>query len=112
MAISENIERAELKDLFLDPKNPRLGRHFVDSEPSQNEILEVMCQDWGLEELAISFLESGFWTQEALVVVRGPLKRRKNCNIVVEGNRRLAALMLLQKAPRWRGSSGQMEANR
>jgi len=98
MGISELVERAEPEDLLLDPKNPRLGRHLVESKPSQDKILTAMLHGWALEELAISFIESGFWTQEALVVVKEPLGGRKNCMIVVEGNRRLAALKLLQKA--------------
>ena len=35
---------------------------------SQEEVLDLM-RDWVLEELAISYLESGFWTHEALLVV-------------------------------------------
>jgi len=47
-----------------------------------------------------SFLESGFWPQEALVVIREPLGPRSKTPVlvVVEGNRRLAALKLLQRA--------------
>ncbi len=97
MAISETVERAKLEDLFLDPKNPRLGRHFVDRSPSQAKILERMTRDWGLEELAVSFLENGFWTQEALVVVKERLGKRSRL-VVIEGNRRLAALKLLDMA--------------
>lgn len=97
MAISQKIEYAPVDDFFLDPKNPRLGRHFVDSKPTQDKILKTMLDDWGLEEIGTSFLESGFWTQEALVVVNEPL-RGKVRMVVVEGNRRLAALKLLHGA--------------
>jgi hypothetical protein len=54
-------------------------------------------QGWTLEELAVSFVENGFWPQEALIIVKeklyGPV-----VNVVVEGNRRLAALRLLKLA--------------
>lgn len=97
MSISETVEWAEVEKLFLDPKNPRLGRRLVRSEPTQDEILDWMCDEGVLEELAVSFLESGFWTQEAVVVVEEKLGRRKEL-VVVEGNRRLAALKMLWNA--------------
>ena len=45
--------------LYLDPSNPRLGRHNIEKRLVQEGILEVM-KDWTLEELGVSFLESGF----------------------------------------------------
>ena len=97
MAISETIEREEIENLRLDPNNPRLGRHFVEEKPGQEEILRWMVAEGVLDELAVSFLESGFWTQEALVVVEEMVGRKKEL-VVVEGNRRLAALKMLFKA--------------
>lgn len=92
------IETERAENLFLDPKNPRLGRHVIEREPLQDEILSVM-KDWMLEELAVSFLESGFWPQEALIVVREPVPGKKGpVLVVVEGNRRLAALKMIAKA--------------
>lgn len=96
MAVSETIKRIAIDRLHLDPRNPRLGRHFVGRKPSQSEILETMG-DWALEELAVSFVENGFWTQEALVVVDEQIDGTTR-TVVVEGNRRLAALKLLRKA--------------
>jgi hypothetical protein len=113
MAISTTLEYASPDDLLLDPKNPRLGRHNIEANLSQEDILEVM-KNWTLEELAVSFIESGFWPQEALIVVEeriGKAKRR----VVVEGNRRLAALRLLWAArkgsppssPKWKEIASQ-----
>ncbi|MEZ5943042.1 MAG: hypothetical protein R3C18_16745 [Planctomycetaceae bacterium] len=102
MAISTSVEWADVSDLILDPKNPRLGRRFISSNPSQEDILDWMSHDGVLEELAVSFLESGFWTQEAVVVVEERI-RRKNELVVVEGNRRLAALKMLWNA--WNSES-------
>ena len=89
------LDSAELDDLFLDSKNPRLGRHNVEQGLSQEEVLGLM-KDWALEELAASFLESGFWSQEALIVVREPMKK-KQVLVVVGGNRRLAALKMIHR---------------
>ncbi len=97
MAISEKIEREEIENLHLDPLNPRLGRRLIKEKPGQGEILTWMVAEGVLDELAVSFLESGFWTQEALVVVEEKAGRKKEL-VVVEGNRRLAALKMLFKA--------------
>ncbi|MEJ7640402.1 MAG: hypothetical protein WKF75_21150, partial [Singulisphaera sp.] len=56
------IQTEELRNLFLDPKNPRLGRHNINKGLGQEAILELI-KNWSLEELAVSFLESGFWPQ-------------------------------------------------
>jgi hypothetical protein len=96
MTIAEEIKRAHVDDLVLDPRNPRLGRGFTDKIASQSELEERMM-DWDLEELAASFLESGFWPQEALIVVEEKLYGSKRL-VVVEGNRRLAALKMLHAA--------------
>lgn len=92
----DEIEYASVDDLFLDPRNPRLGRERVAAGLSQPEILDLM-KDWTLDELATSFTESGFWPQEALIAVREKVGG-KPVLVVVEGNRRLAALKLLKQA--------------
>jgi len=96
MAVQNKIEYSELKDLYLDASNPRLGRENTEHQLSQDKILEAM-KDWTLDELALSFLESGFWPQEALLVVDELLGGQKR-HVVVEGSRRLAALKLLKLA--------------
>ena len=96
MAISNEIQYASLDELNLDPDNPRLGRENTGRGLRQPKILELM-KDWTLDELAVSFMESGFWPHEALLVVEEPLYGRVR-KVVVEGNRRLAALKLLHEA--------------
>jgi len=90
------IKYAKLDELYLDPLNPRLGRNLAKPNTKQEKILEVMS-DWTLDELAVSFIESGFWPQEALIVVEETIYGHSSL-VVVEGNRRLAALMKLQQA--------------
>ena len=96
MAIHTELQYAPLKDLYLDVKNPRLARHQADADLSQEEVLDLM-RDWVLEELAVSYLESGFWTHEALLVVKETLYGQLHL-VVIEGNRRLAALKYLYDA--------------
>lgn len=84
-------------NLYLDPLNPRVGRHNIGEDVSQDVILDLVS-DWSLDELARSYLgNGGFWTHEALLVVREHLYGELRL-VVVEGNRRLAALKFLQNA--------------
>lgn len=95
MPVSQELEFAKIDDLYLDPVNPRLGRHYAGRNVKQEEVLRLM-ETWKLDELAVSFLESGqFWTQEAVICVREELYGKERL-VVVEGNRRLAALMCLR----------------
>ena len=96
MPKAPTIEYASLDTLFLDPTNPRLGRKVASPKLKQADVLNTM-KDWTPEELATSFLESGFWPQEALIVVEEKLYGKDHL-VVVEGNRRLAALKLLKEA--------------
>jgi hypothetical protein len=119
MTISTEIEYASVDELYLDPLNPRLGRNIAAMSLSQEDLLNRMLE-WSLEELAVSYIESGgFWSNEALLVVREPLYGSARL-IVVEGNRRLAALILLRRAVagesvpvKWRqiASSGSIPAD-
>lgn len=108
MSISNKIEYLETDKLNLDSKNPRLRED--QRGLSQPELLDVMM-DWGLEEIAASIVENGFWAHEALLVVHEKLapKDKQTSLVVVEGNRRLAAVRLLLAAraskpssPKWK----------
>lgn len=96
MAVHQEIKFASVDELILDPLNPRLGRSNTGTKVSQDRIMALM-RNWSLDELAISFIESGFWVQEALLVVKETFYGKERL-VVVEGNRRLAALKFLQKA--------------
>lgn len=96
MGISTELQYATLDALYLDAKNPRLGRHQASTNLSQDEVLDMMSE-WVLDELAVSYLESGFWTHEPLLVVKEEVDGEQHL-VVVEGNRRLAALLYLRRA--------------
>ncbi len=89
MAIDTTIRYAAIQDLWLGRANTR-------SDLRQEAILELM-RDWTLDELAVSFLENGYWPQEAVIVVEEQLYGKRRL-VVVEGNRRLAGLIYLRKA--------------
>jgi len=103
MATVTEIKHATVDELCLDPMNPRLGRGNTGRDVTQAKVMELM-KDWTLDELAVSFLQSGFWPQEALVVVREKLYG-KMVPVVIEGNRRLAALRYLRDAIEGRPAS-------
>jgi hypothetical protein len=78
--------RMPTDELYLDAKNPRL----LAQGGSQRELLETMWRDFVAEEVALSIAKNGFWEYEPLIVAR-----ENNRLIVIEGNRRLAAVKLL-----------------
>ena len=97
------IEFTSIEELNLDPKNPRLGRDNIAANLSEVELMKVMGA-WALPELATSFLESGFFPQEALIVVNEKINKN-SCLVVIEGNRRLATLKFLYSASKGENSS-------
>lgn len=109
MAIHRDLRFASIDELYLDPTNPRLGRNNTGRHVTQDQVLELM-RDWTLDELALSYLENGgFWTHEALLVVKEELYGEQRL-IVVEGNRRLAALRYLRDSYEGRPASPKWEA--
>ena len=97
MAIGTELKYAKLDELYLDPMNPRLGRNNTGRDVSQERVLELMG-NWKLDELALSYLESGgFWTHEAVLVTKEELYGKPRL-VVIEGNRRIAALRYLYDA--------------
>ena len=76
--------------LNLDPKNPRLtGEHYTVAD--QDKILERLWNEFNVSEITDSIFASGeFWKHEPLIASREGGKL-----VVIEGNRRLAAVLLL-----------------
>ena len=90
------IHYCELDDIALDPLNPRLGREAHIEELDQTAVAKLMW-DWSLEELATSFLENGFWAHEAVICITPDVSVEEPL-LVIEGNRRIAALKRLKDA--------------
>lgn len=86
-----NVEWISVDDLLLDFQNPRLP-HFK-LEPSQEQLLELIVKRYSVMELVESFAVNGYFEEEPLVAIAAPNDAGKF--IIVEGNRRLAALFLL-----------------
>jgi len=79
-----------IDQLELDPANPRLADGLENAK--QPQLLEMLAREYELTELGQSLADNGYFSEEPLVVVPAPTASRWR---VVEGNRRLAALKLL-----------------
>lgn len=85
----EPVREIKVADLLLDPENPRLE---LPPNATQERILGVLYRDHRLEELMSSFIANSYFHEEPLVAIPSG---KQGKFVVVEGNRRLAALKLL-----------------
>ncbi|GCQ68880.1 hypothetical protein BvCmsKKP059_02407 [Escherichia coli] len=78
-------------ELILDARNPRLynGKSFNDNADSY-ELVKALSDTADLEELIKSISENGYMSIEPLIVMK-----KDDKYVVLEGNRRLAAIKLL-----------------
>lgn len=76
--------------LYFDPHNPRLPSYVRDG--GEAAVLKWMLTEGDLIELMTAIAATGYSSSEALLVTQSPTKGQY---IVVEGNRRLAAVKLL-----------------
>ena len=79
-----------IDELHLDHANPRLVEYEISPQTSEDELLVILWEATDVLELAQSIVASGFFPHEALIVANENGKK-----IVIEGNRRLAAVRVL-----------------
>lgn len=78
-------------DLRFDARNPRVADD--DPDASQQALLATLWRDFAVDELALSIAANGFFDHEPLFAAEEDGRL-----VVVEGNRRLAAVRLLRHA--------------
>ena len=97
--MTERLKKLDIDQLLLDPQNPRLPQRFHQETKGkslnnilneQDDILEYLAKASSIAELISAISENGFFAGEALIVT--PLAEKY---LVVEGNRRLTALKML-----------------
>jgi hypothetical protein len=80
-----------VKQLLLDDENPRLVS--ASTSGSQDDLLRVLWEEMAVDEVALSIAANGYFKEEPLFVI--PSNKHKGKYVVIEGNRRLAAVILL-----------------
>lgn len=89
-SIDSTVTFEDVSDLHFDLENPRLVEFGITSRTSENEILETLWDAMDVSELALSMSVDGYFEHEPLIVTK-----EKGNLVVIEGNRRLAALKVL-----------------
>ncbi len=84
--------------LLLDAQNPRLSSG--QNGASQEDLARILWNEMAVDEVALSIAANGFFPEEPLIVIPADPRERdekKRKYIVVEGNRRLAAIRILRE---------------
>ncbi|MCA9111731.1 MAG: hypothetical protein KDA52_17390, partial [Planctomycetaceae bacterium] len=84
------METIRTNDLQFDRENPRLAEYGVTARTNDQEIVQILWDVMDVRELVQSISASGYFDYEPLIVA---VERKKN--VVIEGNRRLAAVRVL-----------------
>ena len=81
--------RVSLSDLYLDSTNPRFGG-LGQINPTQADVLDHIVEAFGVDDLLSSLSINGYFEAEPLVA-----RETDGKLIIAEGNRRLAACLML-----------------
>jgi len=87
---TESVTQMRTIDLAFDRHNPRLVEFEITNKTTDEEMIQLLWNVMDVHELVLSIAASGFFPYEALLVAKEAGK-----NIVIEGNRRLAAVRIL-----------------
>ena len=90
---ADEITAMKVSDLVFDVRNPRLVEFELAANSTESEIIAVLWEAMDVKELALSIAASGFFQHEPLIVAF-----EQERNVVIEGNRRLAAVKILLDA--------------
>ena len=77
-------------NLFLDARNPRLAEYGT-ATSDQSEVLKTLWREMAVDEIALSIAANGYFPYEPIFA-----ERVSERLIVIEGNRRLAAVKALR----------------
>ncbi len=87
---TEEIKMMKVSDLAFDLDNPRLVEFDLGANATEDEVIQILWEAMDVREVMMSIAASGFFRHEPLIVAKENGK-----NIVIEGNRRLAAVKIL-----------------
>ena len=89
---TEEIKMMKVSDLVFDLKNPRLVEFDLSANATEEDVIQILWEAMDVREVMLSIAASGFFRHEPLIVAEEHGK-----NVVIEGNRRLAAVRILLK---------------
>lgn len=92
----ETLQKINVADLHFDTKNPRLVE--FSHLKTEDDILQALWDNMAVNEIVMSILANGFFENEFLYATKENGK-----NVVVEGNRRLAAVKLILNPDKCKG---------
>jgi len=82
--------KIEISQLRLDYKNPRLSEFGLKPNDSEERAYTILWDEMAVDELMYSIVSNGYWEYEPVIAIQN-----NEDYIVIEGNRRLAAVKLL-----------------
>lgn len=85
--MNQQIQFISPNELHFDFRNPRIAEFLPTAKTPEKEIIKILWNVMGVEEIVLSIKASGFFTNEPLIAIQ-----EDNKFIVLEGNRRLAAI--------------------
>lgn len=91
------IQHISLDNLILDSNNPRFAEHISEAN-TQLDIVNMIVDNFGVDDVLSSISVSGYFSAEPLVC----REQSDGSFLVVEGNRRLAAMLILSGSDRGR----------
>ena len=87
MGVNLEAQKIATTELQFDRHNPRLIEFSIDQNTTEKKVLNILWSEMAVDEIVLSILANGFFDNEALLAVR-----EDNKIVVIEGNRRLAAV--------------------
>jgi len=84
------LELIKTSDLYFDRQNPRLAEYGISAKTTDEDIITILWDAMDVRELVQSIAASGFFSHEPLIIAKEGRKQ-----VVIEGNRRLAAVRVL-----------------
>ena len=89
----EEIKLTKVSELAFDLKNPRLVEFDLTENATEEDVIKILWEAMDVREVMMSIAASGFFPHEPLIVAEEKGKR-----VVIEGNRRLAAVKVLLRS--------------
>ena len=86
----DQVTMTKVSDLTFDRGNPRLLEFKIGVNSAEIDVIRILWEAMDVRELVMSIAASGFFRHEPVIVAR-----ENGRNVVIEGNRRLAAVKVL-----------------